>query len=27
VRPPLVNLKPDELESLRAMLERWRPWV
>jgi 5-dehydro-4-deoxyglucarate dehydratase len=27
VRPPLVNLKPDELESLRAMLEHWRPWV
>jgi 5-dehydro-4-deoxyglucarate dehydratase len=27
VRPPLVNLKPDELESLRAMLERWHPWV
>jgi 5-dehydro-4-deoxyglucarate dehydratase len=27
VRPPLVNLRPDELESLRAMLERWQPWL
>ena len=27
VRPPLVNLRADELESLRAMTERWRPWL
>jgi 5-dehydro-4-deoxyglucarate dehydratase len=27
VRPPLVDLKPDEIETLRAMLERWRPWL
>ena len=27
VRPPLVDLRPDELESLRAMTERWRPWL
>jgi len=27
VRPPLVDLKPDELEFLRATLEKWRPWI
>jgi len=27
VRPPLVDLRSDELESLGGMLERWRPWV
>ena len=27
VRPPLVDLRPDELESLRAMLDKWRPWL
>jgi 5-dehydro-4-deoxyglucarate dehydratase len=27
VRPPLVDLRSDELESLRTMTERWRPWV
>ena len=27
VRPPLVNLKPDELETLRATLDKWRPWL
>jgi 5-dehydro-4-deoxyglucarate dehydratase len=27
VRPPLVDLRPEDMESLRAMLERWRPWL
>jgi 5-dehydro-4-deoxyglucarate dehydratase len=27
VRPPLVDLRPDELESLRGMLDKWRPWL
>ena len=27
VRPPLVDLRADELESLRAMTERWRAWL
>jgi len=27
VRPPLVDLRPDEIESLRGMLERWQPWL
>ena len=27
VRPPLVDLRPDEMESVRASLERWRPWI
>ncbi len=27
VRPPLVNLRPDESKSLAAALERWRPWL
>jgi 5-dehydro-4-deoxyglucarate dehydratase len=27
VRPPLVDLRPDELEFLRASLDRWRPWI
>ena len=27
VRPPLVDLRADELESLRTMTERWRPWL
>ncbi len=26
VRPPLVDLRPDELESHRATLPSWRPW-
>jgi 5-dehydro-4-deoxyglucarate dehydratase len=26
VRPPLVDLRPDEIELLRGMLENWRPW-
>lgn len=27
VRPPLVDLRADEVDSLRAMLECWRPWL
>jgi 5-dehydro-4-deoxyglucarate dehydratase len=27
VRPPLVDLKADEVESLKASLEKWRPWI
>ena len=27
VRPPLVEVRPDELESLRAITEHWRPWL
>jgi len=27
VRPPLVDLRSDELESLGGMVERWRPWL
>ncbi len=27
VRPPLVALRSDELESLGGMVERWRPWL
>jgi len=27
VRPPLVNLRPDEIKSLEATLDRWRPWL
>jgi 5-dehydro-4-deoxyglucarate dehydratase len=27
VRPPLVDLKPDEVETLRGMMERWKPWL
>lgn len=27
VRPPLVDLKPDEVEALKAGLEKWRPWI
>jgi 5-dehydro-4-deoxyglucarate dehydratase len=27
VRPPLVDLKPDETESLRAMMDKWKPWL
>jgi 5-dehydro-4-deoxyglucarate dehydratase len=27
VRAPLVELRPDELESLRATIEHWRPWL
>jgi 5-dehydro-4-deoxyglucarate dehydratase len=27
VRPPLVNLKPDEIDTLRRMTEAWKPWL
>lgn len=27
VRPPLVDLRPDEIELLREMLAKWQPWL
>ncbi len=27
VRPPLVELKPDEVELLRRMVTQWEPWL
>jgi len=27
VRPPLVDLQPDEIKSLQATMERWRQWL
>jgi dihydrodipicolinate synthase/N-acetylneuraminate lyase len=27
VRPPLVDLRSDDLESLRSMIKRWHPWL
>lgn len=27
VRPPLVDLKPDEVEALRKTMDRWKPWL
>jgi len=27
VRPPLAELRPDEMESLRASMAGWRPWL
>jgi 5-dehydro-4-deoxyglucarate dehydratase len=27
VRPPLVDLHPDETELLRGMLDKWQPWL
>jgi 5-dehydro-4-deoxyglucarate dehydratase len=27
VRPPLVDLRPEEVELLRGMMDRWKPWV
>ena len=27
VRPPLVDLRAEELEKLRGMLPRWEPWL
>ena len=27
VRPPLVDLRPEEIESLRGMLDHWQPWL
>ncbi len=27
VRPPLVDLRPDEIEILRGTLSKWQPWL
>jgi 5-dehydro-4-deoxyglucarate dehydratase len=27
VRPPLVDLKPNEMEEIRGALDRWRKWI
>ena len=27
VRPPLVDLRPDEIKSLQASIEKWKPWL
>lgn len=27
VRPPLVDLKPDEIDILRGMMEKWKAWL
>jgi 5-dehydro-4-deoxyglucarate dehydratase len=27
VRPPLVDLRPDEIELLRGSLDKWQPWL
>ena len=27
VRPPLVDLRPDEVAALRAMMAKWKPWL
>ncbi len=27
VRPPLVNLQPNEIDALHATVERWRAWL
>jgi hypothetical protein len=27
VRPPLVGLRAEELETLKGMVERWRSWL
>ena len=27
VRPPLVELRPEEFGSLQEMISRWRPWL
>ena len=27
VRPPLVDLRPDEIELLRGALPKWQPWL
>jgi 5-dehydro-4-deoxyglucarate dehydratase len=27
VRPPLANLRADEIQSLEATLDQWRPWL
>jgi hypothetical protein len=27
VRPPLASLRPDEIVELRALLEKWKPFL
>jgi 5-dehydro-4-deoxyglucarate dehydratase len=27
VRPPLVDLSPDEISNLKKIIELWRPWL
>jgi 5-dehydro-4-deoxyglucarate dehydratase len=27
VRPPLADLRPDEVKSLQAAIAAWRPWL
>jgi 5-dehydro-4-deoxyglucarate dehydratase len=27
VRPPLANVRPEEMPEIRAILESWRPWL
>lgn len=27
VRPPLANVRPEEIPELRAILESWKPWL
>lgn len=27
VRPPLVDLRPEEIKAMQATLEQWRPWL
>jgi 5-dehydro-4-deoxyglucarate dehydratase len=27
VRPPLVDLRPDEIKGLQASIEKWHPWL
>jgi 5-dehydro-4-deoxyglucarate dehydratase len=27
VRPPLVDLRPEEIKSLKETMDRWRPWL
>lgn len=27
VRPPLVDLQPQEVEAVRATIDRWKPWL
>ena len=27
VRPPLPNVRPEEVAEIKAVLERWRPFL
>ena len=27
VRPPLMDLRPDEIKSLQTSIEKWKPWL